>query len=26
VNPTTSDLIIDWDLQTNSMWFPEIAQ
>ena len=26
VNPTTSDLIIDWDLQTNSMWFPEITQ
>lgn len=26
VNPTTSDLSIDWDLQTNSMWFPEIAQ
>jgi hypothetical protein len=26
VTSTTSDLIIDWDLQTNSMWFPEIAQ
>jgi len=26
VNATTSDLIIDWDLQTNSMWFPEIAK
>jgi len=26
VTATTNDLIIDWDLQTNSMWFPEIAQ
>ena len=26
VNSTSGDLIIDWDLQSNSMWFPEIAQ
>jgi hypothetical protein len=26
VTATTNDLIIDWDLQANSMWFPEIAQ
>ena len=26
VNATSGDLIIDWDLQSNSMWFPEITQ
>jgi hypothetical protein len=26
VTATTDDLIIDWDLQSNSMWFPEIAK
>lgn len=26
VTATTNDLIIDWDLQANSMWFPEISQ
>lgn len=25
VTSTTGDLIIDWDLQTNAMWFPEAA-
>jgi len=26
VTASSTDLIIDWDLQTNSMWFPEVGQ
>lgn len=26
VTASSGDLIIDWDLQTNAMWFPEPAQ
>jgi hypothetical protein len=25
VTASSTDLIIDWDLQTNSMWFPEVG-
>lgn len=26
ITASTTDLFIDWDLQTNSMWFPEVGQ
>jgi hypothetical protein len=26
VTASATDLITDWDLQTNSMWFPEVGQ
>ena len=26
ITATSSDLTIDWDLQTNAMWFPEVSQ
>jgi hypothetical protein len=26
ITASSTDLIIDWDLQTNSMWFPEVGQ
>jgi len=25
ITASSTDLIIDWDLQTNSMWFPEVG-
>jgi hypothetical protein len=26
ITATSEDMIIDWDLQTNSMWFPDASQ
>ena len=26
ITASSTDLIIDWDLQANSMWFPEVGQ